>query len=520
MYQPPNCDPSLSGDKASSGLAPEVSHADIRDQIARILSSPDFVVPDRARRFLQYLVDETLAGRADRIKAYSIALEVFGRDESFDAQNDPVVRIEAGRIRRAIERYYLLAGQGDPVIVAIPKGGYVPSFEWQNNGALNCEQSAGAAPPKGMMSRKWTLLGAGLLGVAVLSAVILIVLLAAPRNQNVVAQIYAPRVVVVPFSDLAEAGPSKNYAFGLTAEIVNQLARFKDITVVAGRPNTGPSATNAKSVDLYELTGSVRTSNNRIRVTAQLTKAESKEVIWTEAYEHELRVGDILTLQKDVAQKVAIAIGQPYGVVLRADSLRVGERPPDDLAAYSCTLSYFAYQAEVKPQRHAEVRTCLECTVAAFPGYATAWALLSLIYIDEDRYQYNPVPDRPKALVRALDAAKRSVALDPHNVRALQALMLASYFNQDVETGNVTGARALALNPNDMEVLGEYGVRTALAGNWAVGATLIEKALAHNPGNSTITLRISPSERICNAISSALQNSLAWRTRRSMACIV
>ena len=71
---------------------------------------------------------ETLSGRADRIKAYSIAVEVFGRGASFDPQSDPVVRIEAGRVRRALERYYLTAGSSDPIAITIPKGSYVPVF--------------------------------------------------------------------------------------------------------------------------------------------------------------------------------------------------------------------------------------------------------------------------------------------------------------------------------------------------------------------------------------------------------
>ena len=72
----------------------------VRTAVERIVTSPDFAASDRARRFLRYVVEEALAGRADRIKAFSVAVEVFGRDESFDPQNDPVVRIEAGRLRR------------------------------------------------------------------------------------------------------------------------------------------------------------------------------------------------------------------------------------------------------------------------------------------------------------------------------------------------------------------------------------------------------------------------------------
>ena len=92
-------------------------------QIALILNSADFDATGREHRFLSHVVEETLSGRGDRIKAYSIAVEVFGRGESFDPQTDPIVRIEAGHLRRALERYYLTAGHADPILITIPKGG-------------------------------------------------------------------------------------------------------------------------------------------------------------------------------------------------------------------------------------------------------------------------------------------------------------------------------------------------------------------------------------------------------------
>ncbi len=101
---------------------------DVRAQLERTVASVDFPVSERAQRFLRYVVEEALAGRGERIKAYTIAVEVLGRDEGFDANADPAVRLEAGRLRRALERYYLVAGQADPVLIAIPKGAYVPIF--------------------------------------------------------------------------------------------------------------------------------------------------------------------------------------------------------------------------------------------------------------------------------------------------------------------------------------------------------------------------------------------------------
>ncbi|MEE4175176.1 MAG: hypothetical protein V2I57_13070, partial [Xanthomonadales bacterium] len=104
------------------------SDREIRAQLERILGHREFQATDRMRNFLRFVVEETLAGKARRLKGYTIATEVFGRDEDFDAAHDPVVRIQAGRLRRAMERYYLVAGGDDPIVIDIPKGGYVPVF--------------------------------------------------------------------------------------------------------------------------------------------------------------------------------------------------------------------------------------------------------------------------------------------------------------------------------------------------------------------------------------------------------
>src|SRR5687767_5874709 len=100
----------------------------IQDALQRVVASRDFMNSERKRRFLKFVVQETLAGRADRIKAYTIAVDVFDRDPSFDPLADPVVRIEAGRLRRCLEHYYLAEGAADRIRITIPKGGHVPQF--------------------------------------------------------------------------------------------------------------------------------------------------------------------------------------------------------------------------------------------------------------------------------------------------------------------------------------------------------------------------------------------------------
>jgi hypothetical protein len=104
------------------------SEEEVRAHLCGVLASPDFAVPARLREFLSYVVEEAFAGRGERLKAYSIAMEVFGRDVNFDVANDPVVRIEAGRLRRALERYYLLEGKNARLSITVPRGATRRSF--------------------------------------------------------------------------------------------------------------------------------------------------------------------------------------------------------------------------------------------------------------------------------------------------------------------------------------------------------------------------------------------------------
>src|SRR5579875_1044621 len=108
--------------------APPAHEHDVRRQLARITGSALFRASLRLRAFLTFVVEVTLSGQAHRIKAYTIAIEALGRGDDFDPQTDAIVRVEAGRLRQALSRYYAGTGRDDPLVIAIPRGGYVPVF--------------------------------------------------------------------------------------------------------------------------------------------------------------------------------------------------------------------------------------------------------------------------------------------------------------------------------------------------------------------------------------------------------
>ena len=104
------------------------AEAEVRAALERIAKSPQLRGAPRLVAFLRYVVERTLEGRASEIKSYTIAVEALAREPSFDPQIDPIVRVEAGRLRHALARYYGGDGRDDPILIDFPRGSYVPVF--------------------------------------------------------------------------------------------------------------------------------------------------------------------------------------------------------------------------------------------------------------------------------------------------------------------------------------------------------------------------------------------------------
>lgn len=112
--------PAVTGDRAT----------DIAAELQRVLDSPDFPATPRNRKFLAYVVEKELADSLQEISATLVATRVFGRGDGFDPNKDPIVRIEAGKLRRDLETYYLKSGRRNPLRIGLPKGDYRPSFTY------------------------------------------------------------------------------------------------------------------------------------------------------------------------------------------------------------------------------------------------------------------------------------------------------------------------------------------------------------------------------------------------------
>src|ERR1700722_10644401 len=127
--------------EASATLSAE----DVRGLLQRILASPPFLNARRASQFLRFVVEGTLDGE-DGFKEYLIGIEGFDRPQNYDPKDDPVVRIEAGRLRKKLAEFYAGPGVNDPILIELPKGGYVPVFRKRPAGVELQKVEVGASP--------------------------------------------------------------------------------------------------------------------------------------------------------------------------------------------------------------------------------------------------------------------------------------------------------------------------------------------------------------------------------------
>jgi TolB-like protein len=468
---------------------PPPSSSNAEAALARILATPEFR-SSRRRTLLAFLVEQTLAGHGERLKGYTIATAVFGRSGDFDSQSDPVVRLEAHRLRRDLDSYYAGRGRDDPVRLSIPKGGYAVQIDWAparpappaDEAETPSVADPGETSPEHRTHRVGLLAAASVLVLAVLVAASWV----AARRSVPPIDASGPSVIVLPFEALGDDPNAGVLAEGLSQQLISELMHFSSLRIFSPRASFGEDP-DASATELgqrlgvtYVVGGSVTAAADQVRVSAQVVDAATGEVRWSESVDRGLDARSLLAVQTDIAAGIASALGQPYGVVKSDVTRRVLSHAIPSMASYACVLQAYIYRRSFPEDLYAPTRRCLEEAVRRDPLYADAWAMLGWIQMDGVRFDFVSADDREAALGESLETARRGAELDPANVTALQALASIAYYAGFYDESERTQRAALALNPNDPDTLAQFGWRLAARGKWDEGIPLLERAIARS----------------------------------------
>jgi tetratricopeptide (TPR) repeat protein len=444
---------------------------EIRHAVDRVVVSEVFSRSPQLAAFLRFVVEAVLHNRQDRIKAYTIGIEVLRRDTKFDPQLDPIVRVEATRLRRAIERYYAGPGMNDPLLIDLPRGSYVPTFRYREPEAAAAAPVAGLATATTRVRPKTIAVCAAGALLAIVAAVTAVQFGALrlpgsgalpPGNGMPTVIIEAPRVLGAP--------PSGVPADLLHVKINDAFARFDTINVLQvvaeGRSPARPRAD-------YHLASVVEFWTAASNIWFRLVDGADGTVVWSRNFE------GIAALTVAEADEIVIALAnsllQAYGVVRSRDRARYLASGAGD-PRYRCMLEATLSISTADRADHDRARDCLERLTALDPGFAVGFVSLSLIYSREFYLGFEPRPGDPPVLDRSLRAARQAVALRPESSRAYLALLVALFNRRDLPGAFAAAEKSIALNRYDMLALGEYGGRLIFTGEIKKGLAMMRRA--------------------------------------------
>lgn len=237
----------LSNPSELCNIAPEA----VREQLGRILSSALFSRARRSAELLDYLVCRRLDQPDEPIKEYMVGMDVYRRDaRSYRPDEDPVVRVQAGRLRRRLEDYYAGPGRGDPIRIRVPRRGYLPELSRQRDDA--------------------------------------------PGHA---------RILLLPV-EAGSGGDASIFAAGLAAELRHRLHRDLGSRLIDGQP--GFNMSSSAGAPAYVLAGSVRGDGVVMRTQLAMTAVHEGTIVWSE--QADVGAGPAIARQEQLAQLCCAAV--------------------------------------------------------------------------------------------------------------------------------------------------------------------------------------------------------------------
>ncbi len=398
--------------------------------------SLDFDTSKRSVDFLRFVVGETLQGHSKAISQQSIAASVFGRGADFDPTTDPIVRMQAGRVRRSIEHYYLTAGVADPVLIRLPKGAYVPSFEW-------LEVSAGAMPPAG--------------------------------TEEVPSDELWPTLLVSPLHNLTGRSEVDFIAEGLASDLAAELTRNQALHVFRGPPLGGEVDHPRRA--RFELGGTIATRGDGLKLNLHLIDHDSGRQVWAETFLCPEGPEQGSCLEKIVQSSVAL-VAEEQGFLARHLDEESRQKPTAGGSSYQAILRYLHFDVTNEPQAFVEALGALRQAVESHPDCAVCWSYLGRL---GGGHWSLGIPGEVIPIEESVAAARRGAGLAPRDVRCRATLSYLLLLTDELDGARREAEGALELNGFSTFWLDAVGYLLSLSGDWEKGPAILRRALEVNP---------------------------------------
>jgi len=410
--------------------------------LAKMLQTDIFARAERQKRLLAYLISQTLAGHCDRLKGYTIAIDVFDRSSDFDPTVEPIVRVEMARLRAKLREYYADEGRLDPVRIEIPKGAYSVRI------CDTADARLGGAD-------------------------------AARKEEK-------PSLAVLPFANMSDDPGQDYFVDGIVEDLTTDLSKLSGLVVISRQSAFAYKGTGKSAGDIarelgvrYLVEGSVRRAGHRVRIAAHLIDSATGAHLWADRYDRDLK--DIFDVQDDVARRIVKSL-QVKLVGIESD--RLGHEGTSSLEAHDLLLRGRERLSHSSREPTAEAHAFFAKAVVRDPSYAAAHAWLARSYVFQ--WAMNWIGE--DSLEVAYRHARTAVALDDNLPLGHAVLGWVQMWRKQANEALSAGRRAVALDPNNADARLFLSITLSALGRGKESLNYIRSAIRLNPHPSALYL--------------------------------
>jgi TolB-like protein/Tfp pilus assembly protein PilF len=474
----------------------------VRAEMEKVLAANCLRDSHLLKRFLRYAVEHTLAGAGGQLKEYSLGVDVFGRDASYDPRVDPVVRMAARRLRQKLQEYYAGDGSQDPLRIEIPKGGYSAVFHAIPLSAAGPADAAAVedvvvpqgSPLPGSLARRvrWSAWSA----LSVLLAFGIAYWIHGAHVQRAEAGAAKIMLAVMPFANLSGNSQEDYVSDGITDEFITRLASIdpQHLGVIARTSVMGYKNTSEHVDEIgrelgvqYILEGTVRRDGSHARITTQLVQASDQTHLWSQSYDGDSR--DLLGLESRIAaaavRELSLALIRAGATPRLADlsarrtNWRVATVDPEAHELYLQGRYFWSKRSSVDILKSLDY---FQKAVAKDPNYAAAYVGIADAY---GMLAANDQAPADEVVPKAREAAQRALRIDPGLAEAHAALAHIKFFyDWDFPAADAEYRRALDLNSDSADAHHFYGVMLMFTGRLHEAAEQLREAEVLDPLSS------------------------------------
>jgi TolB-like protein len=417
---------------------------EILDQLTRITESAEFASKPTMCKFLSYLVTEYIEGRGDLIKGYSIGIDVFVQGHNFDPDQNALVRINAGRLRRLLKVYYLEDGVNDPIKIDIPKGNYKPVVS-QHTSSIQPKQEESSP-----VSKKTEL----------------------------------TTITVQPFRNLTNNDELEYFCFGFSQELSSSLTKFDDLRIIGTtvRPQDSPTENSylqylSQHEIGYVIDGDIKSMGPHLKLSIQLIDVADNTQIWGGNFKFNIEEDDLFDVQENIVLQLTNALGGEFGQINQKKYADLVSNKVDSYSEQTVLLKWYFYQTGLTPEAHQDLYDTLIKSLAEEPNSGLLNALMANIYGNDYALDF---PDSDGAYEKFGELAEKALTLNPRNQIVRIVLAHKSFMFDERERFFHLAEDGLKWAPNSPMRLGTLAMYICLYGEWEKGKLLLDRIFANN----------------------------------------